>query len=322
MKEALKKIGVTKGHNANYIIKDLLGDEAALKDESDEKSLEKVRSLVELDEDVVCDLRINNRRPPRFDEFWDIVDGFLNDKTAVDDRRHSQQVDDGGDVLVNLAISNSYAEFESMMKNKNTTDEIRSLCNSNADFKKALEASLKVPADTMKDVFRRMSLKDSPFEVVDPASEEELRLYSDALMVFGENIGSLTEKKDLNKFPLLKKFLETHAVERTYYFQVFKCNHENCTFHKPLRGDPAKPLGDPVPYTDEDGTTHFKLGLDPEENFLPSKLEDITKQSHGIDFSPSAQTAGNVNFTLKYSACKKQRCCIRRRNWQKTRRLR
>ena len=111
LKEALKKIGVTKGHNANYIIKDLLGDEAALKDESDEKSLEKVRSLVELAEDVVCDLRINNGRPPKFDEFWDIVDGFLNDKTAVDDRRHSQQFDDGGDVLVNLAISNSYADL-------------------------------------------------------------------------------------------------------------------------------------------------------------------------------------------------------------------
>ena len=61
-------------------------------------------------------------------------------------------------------------------------------------------------------------------------------------------------------------------------FQVYKCSDSDCKFHKQLRGDAPSPLGDPVPYTREDGVTHYQLGTDPEEKFLPSKLEDITKQ--------------------------------------------
>ena len=68
-----------------------------------------MRTLVELDEDVVCDLRINNGRPPKFEDFWLIVDD-VKEKTTVD-RRHTTLVNDGEDVLVNIAISNSYADL-------------------------------------------------------------------------------------------------------------------------------------------------------------------------------------------------------------------
>ena len=67
-------------------------------------------TLVELDEDVVCDLRINNVRPPKFEDFWSIVDDVIKEKTAVD-RRHATPVNDGEDVLVNIAILNSYADL-------------------------------------------------------------------------------------------------------------------------------------------------------------------------------------------------------------------
>ena len=36
-----------------------------------------MRTLVELDEDIVCDLRINNGRPPKFEDFWSIVDDVI-----------------------------------------------------------------------------------------------------------------------------------------------------------------------------------------------------------------------------------------------------
>ena len=57
-----KKLGLTKASQANYILKDILGDDACPQNESDEMRLEKVRTLMELDEDVVSDLRINNSK--------------------------------------------------------------------------------------------------------------------------------------------------------------------------------------------------------------------------------------------------------------------
>ena len=40
---------------------------------------------------------------------------------------------------------------------------------------------------------------------------------------------------------------------------------------------------------------------------MPSKLEDVSKRNHGMDFSPSAQTALNVGSTIKCTECKKPR---------------
>ena len=71
----------------------------------------KVRCLVELGDDIVCDLRVNNGKAPKFEEFWEIVDNFIQEKTAVDDRKHACVVNEGEDVIVNLAIANSYAEL-------------------------------------------------------------------------------------------------------------------------------------------------------------------------------------------------------------------
>ena len=61
------------------------------------------------------------------------------------------------------------------MKKKNPTDEIRTLCNAHENFKKALEKRLATPIELMKDVFRKLPLKGVPFQVVDPASLEEIQ---------------------------------------------------------------------------------------------------------------------------------------------------
>ena len=51
----------------------------------------------------------------------------------------------------------------------------------------------------------------------------------------------------------------------------------------------------------------YRLGSDPEENYLPSKLEDPEKRPHNVPFSPSAQTAKNVGFLITCEECKKPR---------------
>ena len=46
---------------------------------------------------------------------------------------------------------------------------------------------------------------------------------------------------------------------------------------------------------------------DPVEKFLPSVLEDVEKSPHNVPFSPCAQTAKNVGFTITCVGCRKPR---------------
>ena len=47
-------------------------------------------------------------------------------------------------------------------------------------------------------------------------------------------------------------------------------------------------------HNDDEGNKHYHQGEDPEEIFIPSKLENPSKRGHGISFSPSTQTALNI----------------------------
>ena len=72
VKEALHRIGVSKPHKAEYIIRNLLGDASAPTNESQTNILERLNRYVELGEDIICDLRENNGAIPKYDDFWDI----------------------------------------------------------------------------------------------------------------------------------------------------------------------------------------------------------------------------------------------------------
>ena len=63
---------------------------------------------------------------------------------------------------------------------------------------------------------------------------------------------------------------------------------------------------DPVP-NEIDGILHYKEGVDPEEKYLPSILENVEKSPHGIPFSPTAQMAKNVGFVITCLECEKPR---------------
>ena len=56
------------------------------------------------------DLRQNNGKIPKFDEFWSIVSSFVEEKTAENDRRHSAP-DGEGSVVVNMALAYSFADL-------------------------------------------------------------------------------------------------------------------------------------------------------------------------------------------------------------------
>ena len=76
-------------------------------------------------------------------------------------------------------------------------------------------------------------------------------------------------KTDIKKFLEFKKSLDSHAVQRTSYFHIFA----DCQFHKPLRGEAPTSLGNPIPYTNEDSITHYKVGSGLERNVEVRRCE-------------------------------------------------
>ena len=50
-------------------------------------------------------------------------------------------------------------------------------------------------------------------------------------------------------------------------------------FHKPMRNsEEIQPFPDSVPFDDDGGVIHYSKGLDANEKFQPSELQDFPKQ--------------------------------------------
>ena len=62
-----------------------------------------------------------------------------------------------------------------------------------------------------------------------------------------------------------------------------------------------------MPYQDGNGNEYYCLGDDPEERYMPSKLENPAKRKHGLPFSPTGQTAPNVGMTMNCTKSRKPR---------------
>ena len=69
----LKQLGVVKPHVAIFIIKDLLGDQAACSSQNEKEILERLNTAISCGEDIIVDLRKNNGATPKFDEFWEVI---------------------------------------------------------------------------------------------------------------------------------------------------------------------------------------------------------------------------------------------------------
>ena len=151
----------------------------------------------------------------------------------------------------------------------------------------------------LEDVLGNLSLKDDPFNILQPATEEDVNFLENPLNELDDNFQHINNINEMKNYPMVLEFYEKQCTLRTYFFQVRKCNNLNCTYRKPTRGSTeVEVFPDPVPY-ELDGNLHFQPFSHPAEKFLPSKLENVKKCAHNIPFSPSAQTAKNVGFTIK-----------------------
>ena len=110
VKNCLHRLGVVKPHIAEYIIRTMLGDATQCNDKSQSAILERLEKTISLGEDIIVDLRANNGQKPKFDSFWNIVQNEIDEKTSVDDRRHSTATSDG-QIVVNMALALSYRDL-------------------------------------------------------------------------------------------------------------------------------------------------------------------------------------------------------------------
>ena len=106
----LLRLGIASPKNAEFVLRYLLGDDPAPTNSSQKDILDRLETFVNAGEDIVVDLRMHNGKVLRYDEFWSIASKYIEDKTAVSDRRHDTS-DGEGDIVVHEAIANSYSQI-------------------------------------------------------------------------------------------------------------------------------------------------------------------------------------------------------------------
>ena len=126
---------------------------------------------------------------------------------------------------------------------------------------------------------------------------------------FDDNVLWLLLRNDFTKtkYPKFYKFYNKHCVRRTYHFHIFKYSDANCPWHEPIRFGKIANFGEPIPSEIADGTVRHIIGSDPSEKCLLSKLENPGKRTHGILFTPTAQTAIYVGKIVTCVDCLKLR---------------
>ena len=72
IRKTILKIGIAKRYQANFMIKELLGDDSAANDKCEKAILDRLNIAVEAGEEVIIDLRNNNGRKPKFEDFWQV----------------------------------------------------------------------------------------------------------------------------------------------------------------------------------------------------------------------------------------------------------
>ena len=87
------------------IYSELTGDESKGSNRTEREIDNRLKLIMHnLTPQLAKDLRVNNARKGKFDQFWDICQKVISDLTAVDDRRHGP-ASENGDVVVNMAVA-------------------------------------------------------------------------------------------------------------------------------------------------------------------------------------------------------------------------
>ena len=89
-----------------------------------------------------------------------------------------------------------------------------------------LEETCRPCIDLIKNNFERHTLKGEPFNVFDSAVDWD-ELFS--MCHLDDTLSPMDTLRNLTHRPLLERFLDHFARERTYFFSILKCGKDSCT---------------------------------------------------------------------------------------------
>ena len=64
---------------------------------------------------------------------------------------------------------------ERLVKNVNSNEEIRKVCNANTQLKSALKESLAMPIGLLRNIFKNLHMKETTFDIYEPANDDEIK---------------------------------------------------------------------------------------------------------------------------------------------------
>ncbi|CAC5408779.1 unnamed protein product [Mytilus coruscus] len=221
--------------------------------------------------------------------------------------------------IVNIALQNvacreeSRSEIEQILRSTNSMSDIRNKATKNIAIKTAWMESVNPLITLLEERTGRLTLKDSPFSVHKAATDDEVKDFEGYVrqVVCPEiKIGQYQEKH-LKSVQGYQKFLREHYRERSYLFQIKKCNDLNCCTRQ--RGDiEFQWVPDPILAV---GNEHYVpmaslLGKDTTDKDQPSCQK--TRPAAVAEEIQGVRNAGlvgqNVRSTVKCYECTKPRC--------------
>ena len=110
------------------------------------------------------------------------------------------------------------ANFERSMSKCNGNEDIRKECESNETFKQEFKESVRRPRELLEEVLSNLSLKDEPFEILQPAADGNLAFLEEDVRNFEDNFKDMNSFADMKNFPKFSDFYSTHCNSRTYFF--------------------------------------------------------------------------------------------------------
>ena len=115
-------------------------------------------------------------------------------------------------------------EDEKTIKNCNTMESLRQLCESDPELETNLKASVGCCVALLKERFARVSLKDVLIQIRETATKEDEDILFDEIKIVDSSLKiTNTTKVQVQKCKDLMDFLKIHAVEHRYIFQLKKC---------------------------------------------------------------------------------------------------
>ena len=210
-------------------------------------------------------------------------------------------------------------EFEKLIKNCNSMQDIRNAAVKNPGLKAAFADSMQSPLCLLTEVTNRLKLKDKPVEVGSPCIEEEIdELWEKVREIDPSVQRTVSKQTQLKSCKELNAFMEHCCVRRRYVFSIKKCGKEGCRFCKPPRlpldiFENLKVFPDPVKKTGSDRYEDFSdvYGKTTTEKDRPSLSQ--AKKSKEKPKRPFRMTAETVCDVLVCGECLKPRCLYSKR---------